>query len=429
MLIKLLFFLLLYTPLQASTLIIGIGESVFIDTHSKYPVELGHRNIIVAEDLGTKIKITGKQLGRSYIQLPSKRIPVSVVHKDFVDLQKNLSQLVSQFQGLTFVSQKNSCSINGELLSVQDWEDIYKLQKQYPVNCSFEASIHPLIRTSVKNKLSRYLDENHLSSANIQITETMKIQIAKLTKKQTKKAQEDLKPWGLHIHVMETVLPRPDLVQVKLLLAEVSKSHSQSLGLNWSQNFQANILPGNHVMGNWLVTLNSLELDGNGQILASPSLVAESGGQAEFLAGGEFPIRNRGYINSNISWKKHGLSFKIKPRVDSSLRIFLSIETEVSMLDSQSAVDGIPGLKVSRLHSQFNLNDGQTVILSGLIQQRYGLAHESLPLLKSIPILGSLFSSRDYQQEKSDLVIFVQPLILKENTSVDFPKSELLHDR
>ena len=214
------------------------------------------------------------------------------------------------------------------------------------------------------------------------------------------------------------------MVKVKLLFAELSRSHSQNLGFTWEQNYQAHLLPGQDLIGNWTVKLNALEMQGQGKILASPTLIAESGGTAEFLAGGEFPIRNRGYINNNVSWKKHGLSFQIKPTVDDSQRIFLKLESEVSMLDSTSEVEGIPGLKVSRLLSQFNLENKQTIILSGLIQERYGQSQDLLPWLGSLPVLGRLFSSHNFQNEKSDLIILVQTEIYNSTAQTQFPESE-----
>jgi len=305
-----------------------------------------------------------------------------------------------------------------------DFWEIHQIQPEFQHYCEFKAQIHPLVQVSLQQMLSEEFQKEKWSQIKIEVKEWIQLSAYKLTQSDEKKLIEALGPWGLTLKVQHRILPRPELVKVKLLFAELSRSHSQNLGFTWEQNYQAHLLPGQDLIGNWTVKLNALEMQGQGKILASPTLIAESGGTAEFLAGGEFPIRNRGYINNNVSWKKHGLSFQIKPTVDDSQRIFLKLESEVSMLDSTSEVEGIPGLKVSRLLSQFNLENKQTIILSGLIQERYGQSQDLLPWLGSLPVLGRLFSSHNFQNEKSDLIILVQTEIYNSTAQTQFPESE-----
>ncbi|MCB0356249.1 MAG: type II and III secretion system protein, partial [Bdellovibrionales bacterium] len=316
----------------------------------------------------------------------------------------------------------------GELLSLQDWLKIYNVQRNYSSFCSFQAKIHPLIRQNVYDFWKQKIHHEQLQELKLNLETYFEISSYQLNEKDYERLNKKIAPWGLTIHQRENIKQRPALVQVKLLLAEVSKNHNQNYGFDWSQNYQANLLPGKDILGSWLVKLNALESAGEGQVLAAPTLVAESGGQAEFLAGGEFPIRVKAFSSSKVEWKKHGLLFKIYPVVDASSRVFLKIESEVSMIDSANSVEGIPGLKVSRLNSQFNLKNGETVALSGLIQQRMAEGNSGISFIKNIPVLGALFKSQNFQNEKSELVVFVQPLVVEQNQNVDFPQYELLNE-
>ncbi len=405
-----------------------LSEPHFIKVPNNKNIRIGHQEVIKAKDLGTSLKLTAKTLGKTYLNFGNTSKQILVLQKNIFQTYKILQPIIKSAMGLNIYLESRECTITGELLRITDWEKIYNAQKNVIKTCKFKAKIHPLIRTDVIEYLNANLKQNFIKNVDIHIKQNLTLSTPQLTNKKTNYINQRLKAWGLELKVFQTIKPRPQLVQVKLLLAEVSKSQSQSLGFNWDQNFQAQLLPGADVLGSWMVELNTLESKGKGRILASPTLVAESGSKAEFLAGGEFPVRVKGYRSSKVIWKKHGLLFKIQPKVDDSERIFLKIESEVSMLDANNSVDGIPGIKVSRLISQFNLDNGQTIALSGLIQERFGTSNSGLPFLKSIPVLGKLFSSENYQQEKSELIIFIQPNIFSQNKSITFPISKELNE-
>lgn len=103
---------------------------------------------------------------------------------------------------------------------------------------------------------------------------------------------------------------------------------------------------------------------------------------------------------------------KVKPLADASGAISLDIETEVSIIDSANAIDGIPAMKTNRVHSHFDLTGRKTVALSGLLRDDMNLGHDGVAGLASLPIIGALFRSRSYQQQKSELVIFVTPEVV-----------------
>ncbi|MCB0389736.1 MAG: type II and III secretion system protein [Bdellovibrionales bacterium] len=434
--LKLLFIILLFTKTSlAETITLVVGESFQLRAHKNQTIEINRNDILQINDKNTYFDIIAKKLGTTFVKINSnevgfeKAIQFDVVHKNIYSLYKKLNEKINSSLGLNLSHKNQNCTIEGELLSLKDWLDIYEIQDQQNTACQFRAYIHPLIKDEITRFWQDKISHSDFKDIKFSLNERVQLSTNKKTKEELDQLKKWIFPWGLTINEMKNLKPHPPLVRVRLLLAEVSKSQSQNFGFDWSQNYQAKLLPGKDILGSWLVELNALETQGKGNILAAPTLVAESGGQAEFLAGGEFPIRVKGYRSSQLYWKKHGLVLKIQPEVDASQRIFLKIESEVSMLDSSSAVEGIPGLKVSRLNSQFNLKNQETVALSGLIQERYGLNDNGISFVKNIPILGELFKSKMYQNNKSELIIFVQPIIVNYRQDTQFPENELLDEK
>ena len=147
--------------------------------------------------------------------------------------------------------------------------------------------------------------------------------------------------------------------------------------------------------------------------MAEPKLVSRSGGQAEFLAGGEVPIPISNALGAlNVTFRQFGIILKIAPIADAEGFISTTIEVEVSTIDPAIAVNGIPGFATRRTRTEMNVRQGQTMVLSGLFSSEESKTVAKLPGLGSIPILGELFKSRDFRNNRTDLVIFVTPYII-----------------
>jgi pilus assembly protein CpaC len=104
----------------------------------------------------------------------------------------------------------------------------------------------------------------------------------------------------------------------------------------------------------------------------------------------------------------------VKPKADSSGRMSISIDTEISAIDESRKVDDIPAMFTNHVSSHFDLTKPQTIALSGLIKNNETQGYQGLPFLSRIPILGALFSSNEFKDNKTELVIFVRPSILRE---------------
>ena len=171
-------------------------------------------------------------------------------------------------------------------------------------------------------------------------------------------------------------------------------------------------------------TLDALEEKGLLKTLAQPTLIALSGETASFLAGGEFPIPvvQSGNTTGNASqvtveFKPFGVSLAFTPTVLADGVISLSVEPEVSALDENASVQinglNIPGLRTRRASTVLELRDGEAFAIAGLLQSDFATKVRQLPLLGSIPILGSLFRSSGFQRGETELVIVVIPRLVK----------------
>lgn len=158
--------------------------------------------------------------------------------------------------------------------------------------------------------------------------------------------------------------------------------------------------------------LNLLEQDGRATVLAEPQLSARSGSKASFLAGGEFPYSVSNLNGVTIQFKPYGIKLDIVPKVDRNGVIRATIESEVSSLDpSVSAASG-PALLIRRTNTEFNVRNGETMVLSGLLQRNTSNDIDKVPLLGDIPILGALFRSKRFQNKETELVVFVTPTVV-----------------
>ncbi len=151
---------------------------------------------------------------------------------------------------------------------------------------------------------------------------------------------------------------------------------------------------------------------GNALILASPRLVARSGGEAQFLAGGEIPLPVTNSLgSSNVEFKEFGITLTIKPEIDQNDNIQANVSTEVSTIDPANAVQGIPGFRTRKTTADISVRPGETLVLSGLVDQQTSKSVDRLKFLGDLPVLGALFRSKEYRDNKSELVIFVSPTI------------------
>jgi len=170
-------------------------------------------------------------------------------------------------------------------------------------------------------------------------------------------------------------------------------------------------------------TIKALEARNALEILAEPNLMTESGKDASFLAGGEFPFPilqstggGGGFAGITIQFKEFGVRLNFTPTLTPDGLIHLKVKPEVSSLDFTNALTlqgfVIPAIATNRAESEMELTDGQSFAIAGLLDNRVTEQLQKIPGIGDIPILGKLFQSRNINKSKNELLIVVTPRIV-----------------
>ncbi|TCG06949.1 fimbrial protein [Paraburkholderia steynii] len=240
--------------------------------------------------------------------------------------------------------------------------------------------------------------------------------------------------------VNRLTVAHPLQVLLRVRITEVDRNVTQELGINWNAlgaggNFRFGLANGStsvpttdafSIIGKFVTGVNSIEgvlnvLDQEGlmSMLAEPNLTAISGQTASFLAGGELPIpvpQSGTTSTITIEYKPYGVSLNFTPTVLADNRISLTVRPEVSEIDPSNSITlnsiVVPALTVRRIETTVELSSGQSFAIGGLLQSTSSDVLSQLPGLGRLPVLGKLFSSKNYKNNKSELVVIVTPYIV-----------------
>jgi pilus assembly protein CpaC len=168
------------------------------------------------------------------------------------------------------------------------------------------------------------------------------------------------------------------------------------------------------------ILIRALQSRGLFQSLAEPNLVAESGKEASFLAGGEFPIPiaqgSGANIGVSVMFKEYGVRLAFTPVINGD-RVHLKVRPEVSTLDFANAVQlggfRIPALTTRRTETEIELRDRQSFAIAGLLNNSMTSTMQKIPGIGDIPVLGLLFRSKAAQKNRTELVVMITPEILR----------------
>ncbi len=234
-------------------------------------------------------------------------------------------------------------------------------------------------------------------------------------------------------------------ITLKVRFAEVSRSQVQNLDLDWNAVFSSgisdsgltsggavgqvagNLSPRGTLTGGILggrvnaeVILEALESRGVVHTIAAPNLTVKSGHTAKFRAGGDIPVPvpQTGATGAiTIEYHSYGVSLEFTPVLIGHDRVAIHVVPEVSEISNVNAVSfsgaSIPSFTVRRSETDVDLASGQTFALAGLFQRNLSDTASGLSELKEIPVIGTLFKSREYQRGESELVILITPYLVE----------------
>ena len=236
-------------------------------------------------------------------------------------------------------------------------------------------------------------------------------------------------------------------VQLRVVFAEVNRSNLRELGLDalWSDggllpdvdlDLQV-VEPGTfpdafQIVGAFssdtsvAATLSVLEAHHLSRTLARPTLVALSGQEAQFLAGGEVPVPVAQYGDrTTIEYREYGVKVTFVPTVLAEGIVDLEVYVEVSDLDTANAVTTesvtVPALASRKSQSHLRIEDGKTFAMAGMLDESVQARRSEVPVLGRIPILGALFRSVEHETSELELMIFVTPELVRPQDAEELP--------
>jgi len=168
--------------------------------------------------------------------------------------------------------------------------------------------------------------------------------------------------------------------------------------------------------------INLLVASRNAVILAEPTLSTRSGGKASFLAGGEIPVVTSGSLGTtDVEYKEFGILLEIEPIVAENNDIVAKISTESSSIDPDRPGGGStpPGFITRRTTTDVRMKDGETLIMSGLVDRKWSENITKFPFLGDLPIIGALFRNTIVDNDDNDLVIFVTPTVFDADSDLN----------
>lgn len=387
--------------------VLPLGSILRIPVRTKSTLFVENKKVLKVIDKGTSIELIAKSEGSSQANFGDGLRQYHILTPSTYKFWQDLTLSVRQMRGLTCGIENGRPILNGRLLRLQDWQKVNTLAKAHNQPYVMRAVPDPVIEQDVTGIVKTLLLSAGLNPSD-------KLGAFEYPRTDSKDVSEYLSRRGLVAAgpplKSEKALP----VQVKVLVAELNKEISHRLGFQTPTSYQAKVAPTAAFNQDLFLTFDALEKQGQGRSLARPVLMTNSGQSAQFLVGGEIGIRTRGFGSNGVLWKKYGIQLDIQPLVKQSNQVELKIKAELSSLDMANSIDDIPAIKTNLVSSHFDITSGKTVVLSGLIQSTEGVSNDGLAGLRRIPILGRLFESESYRNNQTELVVFVQPTILKD---------------
>lgn len=399
---------------HANDLLLSLGESHRLSVTGAPSIWVQDREILRAEGQGSQLVLKPLREGKTLMKVGKKTYHVHVLHPNKMDSLDALKKSLEGIVGLKAQVAEGDLLITGQLYRLQDWQRLAKFALANSLNYQMRTQISQDLQVEVQSFFKDIFARAKVPPQTLIFEPGPEIRVS-ASELVIKKYQQLLAHYGIRVLRDESSLDVAPTVKVQITVAEIKRDLSVKYGLRWPSGYSAQILPtGEAELDTLPFNLTALENHGYGKVLASPNLICRSGKEAEFLAGGEFPIKVMNFKNQDVVWKRYGIFLRVKPKADSAGRISLSIETEVTTLDDSRKVDDIPGVLTNRVSSHFDLSKPQTIALSGLLKTQDGISSEGVPFLSRLPVLGALFSSKDFRENRSELVIFVRPTLLTE---------------
>lgn len=395
--------------LWAEDVYLAIGETHSVATQSLQTLRVEKKGIVSIKDHHDFLVFTGKKIGHTQVHLGPQTFTLHVLKKKYKETLEQLVLWQKGKRGPEIKIEQNQLKVTGRLL---DSDDFFSLRQFTNEQSEFhlQSSVAPQVQAQIDLKVQKLLKNQNLFVSPVLFEPHWHIQIQNQFKKDLSRYQKILKPLGIETILDSHQLTQVPVIEIKVYIAHIKKNFLREWGVEWPSQVSTTVLNSRHMeLQSFQTSLKALETHGQGQVLASPTLLTESGKTGEFHSGGEFPVRTTTQFNNNVQWKRYGLFLKTKPTANTQKHLQIDIDIELSTLDQNMVSDGVPALVRSHIKTQVNLKSPQPILISGFLKEEIGRGSSGLPWLQQIPIFKPLFSTQQIFNDELDLVFILVP--------------------
>jgi len=407
MLLLFIFGMLSFAEVEIRYEYLGLGETKLM-TGLGSDIQISRQEAFQIDRLKYGVRLRAKKPGFAILKSKTKVIEVSAVSirqvRTYFELKKHLKNVPS----ITISIKKGNVLLEGKFFYLGILDKIK--EACYSMSCDYQNRLRVPIyfQSKVRSYLYDHMLQKGFSGGQILFDPNWRV-LWPRQKVKKEDALASLELFGLQSQYSPLSINVEPGVRVQILIAEIRKQNHSQWGVGWPSQLSAQVLPENGIFDPAFMTLNWAEQVGIGKTLASPSLLVKSGSHAEFMAGGEIPIRLVGERVNELQWKRYGILLRLEVKADFSGRMSLGVTCEVSSVDGAVMVEGVPGFKTNRVSTYFDLLEPRTLVISGLLKSEQARAASGLKGLVSLPVIGSLFSSEDFRKDQSELVVILRP--------------------
>ncbi len=260
------------------------------------------------------------------------------------------------------------------------------------------------------------------------------------------KVEPILSPFASNLFNMLEVEENQDLIEIEAQISELNTSLTSTLGFDWTNAFTyKETLPifdgsvgdlfkiGDFNRTNAITSVVNLIIqEGKGRVLSRPKLVVKNGEEASFLVGGQLPISTqtitteitRTITTQEVTYQTYGVSLTITPTIRKG-KIDLTLSVDVTDIDASNSSGGNVAFTTRSANTVLYLENGQTIVMAGLIKQNQGQTVRKLPFLGEIPVVGLLFRNKSVTPNTStEMVVSLTTTILAQKKEVTEEQKE-----
>lgn len=396
---------------------VAIGDPKVVDVKI---ISEGRQILITAIGRGTTDVLTWDMYGKQTSTV------VQVILKDVRLIQNEVQGILGDIEGVEVRVVGERVVIDGEVYTRRDFERIKTVADIYPREVTLLARMSASVTRLIASEINRSLIKNGFSDVRAEGIGS------KIFLEGTVSKQEDLDMidtlasayFDTFVNLVRVGGVAEDLVLIDIHFVELGKDVLDRVGVDWDNTMRFEVTSIQYSIDlvksgadsgsinleagrDFGANLELLQSNAIARVLAHPRLVCKSGEEAEFVAGGEIPIVLVLADRAVVEYKKYGIILKISPLAHRDGRVSASVEAENSALDFSVVVNDYPGLRTRRVDTYVTLDRDKVLVLSGLVNQEEAKAVDKVPVIGNFPIFGELFKSREFQNNDTELVIFL----------------------